>query len=523
MRRLFVLLLLLVNTVACSEQKTPTPGPSTSVPESALATQTPSPDRDLSHPYWGGAITHADGTTESILIRLTDVGGTLTRQPHTAPLNIVDVQRTDATLSFSVTGKSEMRFVGMFDGFQIVGEVEQNGQANAFVLLPLSAETDDALAGFGGAYRFESGEALAIRLSPKFTQSGIDFFSAGLTLTHFGTGAIRGLYPVAKDTFLVGSARVLGYPFAAQITFLRDDLENIAGLVWQSRDPASGRLSTAQQATHLTLPTETVHYTSTGGITLTGLLTLPSTTGPYPAIVVLHGSERGTRNDFGRQQMSAFLASQGIAVLTYDKRGVGDSGGTYQEAASETNLMLLAQDAVAGVNYLKGRPDIDGNRIGLIGSSQAGWVIPLAAQSDDVAIFIILSGPVVSVGIEDQYSAYTNDGESPARYSSEEISQKLALLSPSGFDPVPVIQTLDQPGLWIWGDQDKSVPVPESRKNLDGIIAQGKDNLTYVILPNADHNLQQTTQGLFAEIPFSSGYPANFYATLAEWIQEHVR
>ena len=78
------------------------------------------------------------------------------------------------------------------------------------------------------------------------------------------------------------------------------------------------------------------------------------------------------RNDFGRQQMSAFMASQGLAVLTYDKRGVGDSGGVYQEYASESNLSLLAQDALAGVNYLKGRPEIDSRRIGLIGASQAG-------------------------------------------------------------------------------------------------------------------------------------------------------
>jgi alpha/beta superfamily hydrolase len=207
-------------------------------------------------------------------------------------------------------------------------------------------------------------------------------------------------------------------------------------------------------------------HTFFSGITLTGLLTLPPASGPHPAIVVVHGSERGERNDFLRQQLSGFMASHGIAVLTYDKRGVGDSGGVYQEVASEANVSLLAQDALAGVSYLKGRSDIAIPHIGLIGSSQAGWIIPRAAQSGDVAFFVILSGAVVSVGIENAYSSYTNDGAARPQYSPAEISEKLALAQSSGFDPVPVMMKLTQPGLWLWGDQDKSMPVPESPKNL---------------------------------------------------------
>ena len=61
---------------------------------------------------------------------------------------------------------------------------------------------------------------------------------------------------------------------------------------------------------------------------------------------MLHGSEPGTKDNFGNQQMSTFMASQGIAILTYDKRGVGESEGSYVESASERNLSLTAQDAI---------------------------------------------------------------------------------------------------------------------------------------------------------------------------------
>ena len=68
-------------------------------------------------------------------------------------------------------------------------------------------------------------------------------------------------------------------------------------------------------------------------------------------------------------------------------------------------------DALAGVEWLRRRPEIDGRRIGLAGGSQAGWIIPLAAsQSSDVDFAAIQSGPVMSVGHERAYSALTGNG-----------------------------------------------------------------------------------------------------------------
>lgn len=526
MQRNILRFLLFLSFSACSTPSVNTP-PATSTP---LATSTPvsaatetvapppteippteTPDPVLLHSDWIGGLTHPDGTTEAMLVRL-DVG-TLTLQPQSEPLTLEGLVRGGNTLSFQVHGAREMQMTGQWDGEQIVGTVEENGQTNTLTLQPLTEA--GTLADYAGTYQFENGAALTVQVSPSFTATGLDFFWEGLSVTDFGTGAIRGLYPVAADRFLMGSARVVGYPFGAEIGFVRTG-EQVTGLLWTD---VSGK----RQATRLDLPTETVTYTSADGITLTGLLTLPATPGPHPAIVVLHGSERGERNDFFREQLRTFFASQGIVTLTYDKRGVGDSEGVYRESASEENLKLLAQDVLAGVGYLQTRPEVDGSKIGLIGSSQAGWVIPLAAQSADVAYFIILSGPVVSVGIEDAYSAYANDGDSPTELTPEQLSQLLAERTPSGFDPVPILTTLTQPGLWLWGTVDMSIPVPESVVNLEALIAAGQGNFSYEVYPNGDHNLQQSEAGLFVEIPFSEGFVEGMFGRILEWVREVVK
>lgn len=514
MPRFITVLLLTVSLSACAS-----PSPATPTITAAPSLKIPTPSE------WAGAITYTDGTIESMVVQLSETGGTLNFEPFTKMYEIEELQQGEGTISFQIAQQNDdLVFSGDYDGSQINGQVERDGQTPSFTLIPLIPETNTSLDDFAGTYQLESGESLLIHLAPEYESSGFYFFGQGLMITDFGTGAIRALYPISKDTFLVGSARAIGYPFAEQITFQRDADGNVTGLTWQARDPQSGELGEAEGASRLTLQSEVVHFTSEDGRELTGLLTLPAIPDPYPAIMMLHGSEPGTKDNFGNQQMSAFMASQGIAILNYDKRGAGESEGNYVESASENNLNQTAQDAIAGVEYLKSRSEINGEKIGLIGFSQAGWVIPLAVSlSEDITYFVILSGPITSVGHENLYSSFTNNGAAPPTASQEEIANRLASAPHSGFDSTPIIAELDQPGLWIWGDQDKSIFVPESEENLNGLIDQAKSNFTYFVLPNADHNLQQTTQGLFNEIPYAPGYHQDYYKTVVQWLDEHVK
>ena len=133
------------------------------------------------------------------------------------------------------------------------------------------------------------------------------------------------------------------------------------------------------------------------GVTLAGSLWLPAGPGPHPAMVFVHGAGRASRQ--GASGVADYFQSRGIAVLGYDKRGVGESGGVYVgwRNASEANLTLLAGDAAAGIKLLRGHDAIDPRRIGLWGVSQAGGIIPAAAVIDGEVRFTILkSGPTVS-------------------------------------------------------------------------------------------------------------------------------
>src|SRR6266508_1297658 len=270
----FLLILAIISLSACTPQSTPT---ATIEPTQAQYLQIPVPSD------WAGGITHADGTTESITVHLDGTSGTLNVEPKVKTYEFENIQRLDSKIAFKVTAQNEMTFSGEYDSSQITGQAEQNGQTDSFTLLPLFSETKESLNDFLGAYEFESGESLLINLAPEYNSSGLYFFGQGLMVTHFGTGAIRALYPIANDTFLVGSARAIGFPFKEQITFQRDSTGKVSGLTWQTRNQETAELGEAQSATRLDLESEIVHFKSEDGTILTGLLTLPATSGPFPA------------------------------------------------------------------------------------------------------------------------------------------------------------------------------------------------------------------------------------------------
>ena len=131
---------------------------------------------------------------------------------------------------------------------------------------------------------------------------------------------------------------------------------------------------------------------------LAGTLTLPKGNGPFPAVVLVAGSGPNTRNEpiLGHQLflvLADHLTRQGIAVLRYDKRGTGQSTGDYAKATT----MDFADDVQAAMAYLKTRKDIDPRRIGLIGHSEGGLIVPIVAARDPSTAFIVMmAGPGVN-------------------------------------------------------------------------------------------------------------------------------
>lgn len=248
--------------------------------------------------------------------------------------------------------------------------------------------------------------------------------------------------------------------------------------------PAPGRAqSPPYRTTALT-------FTS-AGTTLAGTLLLP--TGPAVAAVVLvHGSGQEPR----QLGLAGQLAARGIAVLTYDKRGVGASGGVYvgpevgTNNVAAANLRLLATDALTA---LVARLPTHHGPVGLLGGSQVGWVMPLAAQQNPAVRFLVLfSGPVVTVREQLRFQFYTagdvhfwqTHTQADAREHLRHDPDRYAF---ADTDARALLATLRIPGLWLFGGQDIQAPVRESMANLDTLRAQGKA-YQYQLFPALGHN-----------------------------------
>jgi len=210
-----------------------------------------------------------------------------------------------------------------------------------------------------------------------------------------------------------------------------------------------------------------------GDVQLAFSLDLPEGTGPFPAVVTGHGSGRITRQQL--TWLSFQWTRRGFAVLRFDKRGTGESTGTYVNVGthdSPTVFPRLASDIVAAVRFLKTRPEIDPRRIGLTGNSQAGWILPIAARElGDVPFMVLLSGPVCSVGLEMYYSDLAESTTTPLPGIYPLLP---AFHGPPGFDPLPTLQALNTPTLWLLGLADRSIPVQTTVDNLKTLAAAGR-------------------------------------------------
>ena len=279
---------------------------------------------------------------------------------------------------------------------------------------------------------------------------------------------------------------------------------------------------------------------SAGDVELAGDLYLPAPSGaPAPAVVLLHGSGPDARRNGIFVGLAHFFTAQGFAVLAFDKRGVGESGGTYLESPLLENA---AADGLAAVRYLAARDDIDRETIGVWGISQGGWVGPLmAATSNDVAFVIAVSGPGVSPMEQTLYQREAELIESgwPAADAAEATAMRRALwhyaatgeagdaartaiahaetrpwfarleerpraggpehvppqaaawLRHAQYDPVPVLERLRVPVLALFGAKDRHIPVEASMVAMRDAFARGGVDATIVLFDEAGHGMQR--------------------------------
>jgi dienelactone hydrolase len=252
------------------------------------------------------------------------------------------------------------------------------------------------------------------------------------------------------------------------------------------------------------------------GVTLRGTISKPRwRRKPVPGVVLVHGSGPLTRQHLIGDTRR--LVRLGFAVLAYDKRGAGASSGVYlrsRDTPPDVLLCRLAADAASAFDALAADPDVDRTRLGFFGASQAGWIIPLAAERTRTRprFHVILSGPAVSTGVEQYYSDLTGDGLRPPQVADRaEVERRvLGFGGQHGFDPAPILSASQVPTLWLLGDRDASVPTFATVRVLDSLRASGNRGHTIVRYPNADHALRDV----------STGEPVPLWDDMMTWLDE---
>ena len=363
------------------------------------------------------------------------------------------------------------------------------------VVFPTPAPTHFEL--YAGAYRADDGTTFAV--------NGLGHV-ARLT-----DGWFRQLHatPVA-DRFEVGPGFQTPTPKQADVIF-----HVIGGQADQMTvSPSSGPALTARR---LGLRQTDARITA-GEVELAATITEPATPGQHPGIVIVHGSERGTRILYGI--WVNYYASLGFTVLAYDKRGAGDSGGRYPgELATTQNLNVYAADAAACLRYLSSWPGVDPRRVGFHGGSQGGWTVPLAIRAVPATAFAVLaSAPAVSVDQQGTWAGYTNGSRQWRAAPQSEIDA--GFQTPSvGYDPGPVLAATKTPILWLNGELDGQVP---TRLNTQVLNRLGRPNFESIVFPGTGHSLLQSGTGFVTDDDRAPGFPPDLFDRASAWLAAHA-
>jgi uncharacterized protein len=254
------------------------------------------------------------------------------------------------------------------------------------------------------------------------------------------------------------------------------------------------------------------------GAQLAGAITEPRGPAPHPGIVIVHGAERGERHFY--DIWVGIYASMGFAVLTYDKRGVGSSTGTYPgEFPTADALDVYADDAAAARDFLGRWPGIDPSRVGFHGGSQGGWTVPLAIlRRGGGAFAVLVSAPATTVDQTDLWASFTGGGTNPPIESNEQMLAEVRKAS-GGYDPMAALRAMTVPAIWVLGINDRTVPTAVC---VEVLSAMHKANFT-VHLVRTGHGLLVNPTGLLADDDRSPGLAPDLVPTLKQWLADEVK
>lgn len=326
-----------------------------------------------------------------------------------------------------------------------------------------------------------------------------------------------------------------------------------------------------------------------GEITLAGTLTLPPKAGPHPAVILISGSGPQNRDEElpivpGYQPfrlIAEHLTKNGIAVLRYDDRGVGESTGDYATATSAD----FATDAEAALSYLLSRDEIDPDQVGMLGHSEGAIIAAMiAARNPKVAFVISMAGPAVDGynvllvqlervvraegGSEDEVAeaaedqritldlAMAEEWEELEAFLLETYREGLQALSEEekaaigdlevaaqqraasslanlqspwfqfflSYDPGQDWEQTTVPVLALFGELDVQADVSQNQPALEAALASaGNTDVTVVVFPTANHLFQDAVTGAVSEYAtLPTEFVPGFLEAITDWLLERV-
>ena len=292
---------------------------------------------------------------------------------------------------------------------------------------------------------------------------------------------------------------------------------------------------------------EEVVVMTPAGHTLAGTLTLPkgaSRTQPVSAIVTVTGSGPQDRDEnIGLpgfrpfRQIADSLGRRAIAVLRMDDRGTGASGGTFKGSTSAD----FAEDVRAGLAYLRTRPEIRADRLGVLGHSEGALIAPMVAEKEPTLRAIVLLAGIAEPGRSALHFQLKNRIEHNTELTPEmrasqiaEIPKRIDAMMAADpwmkffltYDPGPTMRRVKTPVLILTGSRDQQA-VPEQVALQEAAFNEGGNkDVTARVLPDVNHLFVQDTDGFpgnYAKLPPPLMIRDDVVGMIGDWLVQRLR
>jgi len=292
---------------------------------------------------------------------------------------------------------------------------------------------------------------------------------------------------------------------------------------------------------------EEVVVKTPAGHTLAGTLTLPkgaSRAKPVSAIVTVTGSGPQDRDEnIGLpgfrpfRQLADALGRRGIAVLRMDDRGTGASGGTFKGSTSAD----FAEDVRAGLAYLRTRPEIRADRLGVLGHSEGALIAPMVAEREPTLRAIVLLAGIAQPGRTALHFQMKNQIEHNSKLTPEMRDSQIAALPKRidamaaadpwmkfflAYDPAPTMHRVKTPVLILTGSRDQQAVPGEVPLMETAFKEGGNKDVTARVLPDVNHLFVQDTDGFppnYSKLPPPIMMRADVVEMITDWLAKRLR